>query len=116
MAFKEKVKALRTEKGWTQKKMAEKIGVHQMQVSAYERGRYLPNSDILIKMAEVFDVSLDYLVFGIKGDNSARVEIKDRELLRQFEEVDKLNEPDRVLAKQMLDLLIKKNRVKELIA
>jgi len=69
---------------------------------------------VLIKLAEVFNVSLDYLAFEAKGQ-AAKSNIQDRDLLRRFEELDSLSEPDKTLAKQMLDLLILKNRFKDLV-
>ncbi len=68
--------------------------IHQKQISAYERGRNTPSTEVLIKLADIFDVSLDYLAFEAEGQ-SAKVNIKDRELLRRFEEIDKLSEKDK---------------------
>ncbi|EMO92552.1 bacteriophage CI repressor protein [Leptospira interrogans str. UI 13372] len=58
-----RIKKLRQERGWTQEELANKIGIQQKQVSAYERSVNFPSTEILIKLAEVFDVSLDYLAF-----------------------------------------------------
>jgi len=43
------------------------MGIKQKQISAYERGITSPSTDVLIKLAEVFDVTLDYLAFATKG-------------------------------------------------
>ena len=88
MAIKDRIKQLRQEHNWSQTQLAQKMGIHQKQVSAYERGRNVPSTDVLIKLADIFDVSLDYLAFEAEGQ-SAKVNIKDRELLRRFEEIDK---------------------------
>ena len=58
-------------------------------------------------------MSLDYLVFEVKGQ-PARTNIQDRDLLRRFEALDRLSEQNKTLAKEMLDLLILRNRFKEL--
>ena len=73
-----------------------------------------PSTDLLIKLAEAFDVTLDYLAFEAKGQ-AGPVQIHDRELLRRFETVDKLPDGDKSLAKEILDLVIMKNRFKELV-
>ena len=104
---------LRQEHNWTQAELAERLGIHQKQVSAYERGVNLPSTDILIKLAGVFDVTLDYLAFETKG-GSGKLNIQDRELLRRFEMVDTLSEPEKNLAKEILDLVILKHRFQEL--
>lgn len=93
--------------------LGEKLGVHQKQVSAYERGVNLPSTEVLIKLAEVFNITLDYLAFEAKG-SAAPLNIQDRELLRRFEEVDNLLEKEKNLAKEILDLVILKHRFQSL--
>ncbi len=111
-----RIKKLRQEKGWTQKELAEKLNIHQMQVSTYERGVHDPSIELLVKISELFDVSLDYFIFDTAKGGTAKIEIKDRDLLRQFETVDRLGENEREFAKQMLDLLIVKSQFQKLLA
>jgi transcriptional regulator with XRE-family HTH domain len=113
MTIAERIRFLRQERKWTQAELAERLGIHQKQVSAYERGVNLPSTDILIKLAEVFDVTLDYLAFEAKG-GTGKLNIQDRELLRRFEVVDTLSEQEKTLAKEILDLVILKHRFQEL--
>ena len=70
---------------------------------------------MLIKLADIFDVSLDYLAFEAEGQ-SAKVNIKDRELLKRFEEIDKLREKDKGTIKEILDTFILKNKLQSLAA
>lgn len=114
MAINDRIRQLRQEKRWTQAELGEKVGVHQKQVSAYERSANVPSTKVLIRLAEVFNVSLDYLAFEAKGQ-TAKINIQDRDLLRRFEALDNLSEQDKTLAKQILDLLILKNRFKDLV-
>ena len=113
MAIAERIRQLRVERRWSQAELGEKLGVHQKQVSAYERGVNVPSTEVLIRLAEVLSVSLDYLAFEAKGQ-PARINIQDRELLRRFETLDNLSEHDKSLAKEVLDLLIFKHRFQEL--
>ena len=53
---------LRKQFGMSQRELAERIAVSPFTVSAYENGRSDPNDDIKIRICQVFDVSLDYLV------------------------------------------------------
>lgn len=115
MAIADRIRIMRTERRWTQAELAEKLGVHQKQVSAYERGINTPSTDVLVKLAEVFDVTLDYLAFESQGQ-AAPVNIQDRELLRRFEAVDALSDDEKRLAKDILDLVILKHRFKTLTA
>lgn len=115
MSIGDRIKRLRQEHDWTQAQLAEKLHVHQKQVSAYERGVNVPSTDILVKLAEIFDVTLDYLAFDAHHGRAAKINIQDRELLRRFEAVDRLPETSRALAKEVLDLLILKERFQELV-
>lgn len=60
-------KKVRKEKGFTQKQVAEGIGIAEQNYQQYEYGKVIPSAAILIKLAEFFEVSLDYLVG--KSDN-----------------------------------------------
>ena len=52
---------LRREKGYTQEKLAEMLGVTTAAVSKWECGNSYPDITLLPQIAEIFDVSLDYL-------------------------------------------------------
>ncbi len=60
--FGERLKSLRA--GFSQGEFAEKIGISQGALSAYERGDRLPNMDVLLKINESLKVSIDWLVTG----------------------------------------------------
>jgi len=111
MTLAEKIKHLRQEKHWTQKELADKIEVNSKQVSAYERGASYPSVEGLLKLATLFDVSLDYLVFD-KGEG--KIALKDRELLTRFDTLDKCSESEKKLAIEILDLVIMKHKFKAL--
>lgn len=113
MAIGEHIKRLRQEKGWSQAQLANKLNVHQKQISGYERNIHMPSTDIIIRTAKLFDVSLDYLVFEEREDTLS-VKIADRELLRRLEEVDKLSDHDKATIKEILDAFILKNQFQRL--
>ena len=48
--------------GLTQAKVADGIGISEVGLQNYENGRRKPAFDVLIALADYFDVSLDYLV------------------------------------------------------
>lgn len=58
----ENIKYLRKKLGYTQEQFAELIGIKRSLVGAYEEGRADPRLNNLVKMAEVFDVTLDALI------------------------------------------------------
>lgn len=58
----EKLKQLRIDKGVTQKKIAEHIGVQCVSLQRFEYGTVKPSLDTLIALADFYGVSVDYLV------------------------------------------------------
>lgn len=70
MAIKDRIKKLRQERNWSQAQLAQKMALHQKQVSAYERGSNIPSTEVLIKLADIFDVSMDYLALEAEGQSA----------------------------------------------
>ncbi len=60
--FGRRLKQLRTEKNYTQKQLADRIGLAISAISAYEAGNRYPSYDVLIQLARIFHVSTDYLL------------------------------------------------------
>lgn len=60
--FKDRLKSLRKEKKMTQANLAKYLNYGYTAIANYESGRNQPSIYGLIKMAEIFDVSLDYLL------------------------------------------------------
>lgn len=58
----ERVRKGREELGWTQQKMATVLFVNQKTVSAYENGVNAMSPEILCKLADLFDTSVDFLL------------------------------------------------------
>ena len=57
-----RLKELREEKGATQKEVADFIGCSSLVYSRYERGVREPDIDALCKLADYFNVTVDYIV------------------------------------------------------
>ena len=57
----EKIREKRTERGWGQAKLADKIKVHYASISNWENGNSCPNTLFLVAMAKVFECSTDEL-------------------------------------------------------
>ena len=62
LVFPKKLAELRKEKGVSQIKAATDLGVDPSTVAKYETGDRLPDLVMLIKIADYFDVSTDYLL------------------------------------------------------
>ena len=62
MEFRERLKALRKEIGLTQIELGEKLNYGSTAIANYEAGRNQPSIPDLMKIASIFDVSMDYLL------------------------------------------------------
>ena len=58
------IKPLREQRGMTQEELANRLGVKYPAVSKWERGMAYPSMNTVIKMAELFQVSMD-VVLGL---------------------------------------------------
>lgn len=63
----ENIRKLRTQKNLTQREVSKAINVTEREYGHYETGYRKPKIETLIKLADLFDSSIDYLV-GRKGE------------------------------------------------
>ena len=111
--FAERLATLRKQRNLSQTKLGELIGVHYTHISRYERGISHPSMDTLQRLAEVLEVTGDFLLNGALQE-TAKSQFEDRELLRQFQEVETLPEADKLVVKALLDAFLFKKRVQEM--
>lgn len=60
----ERIKFLRKEKNWKQTEAAELLEISITSYCRYERGEREPGAALLWRMADLFGVSVDYLIGG----------------------------------------------------
>lgn len=60
---------LRKKHNLSQEELAEKLGVSRQAVSKWERSEASPDTDNLIALAKIYDLSLDELIYGEKDEN-----------------------------------------------
>ncbi len=60
--FCERLLALRKEYGYTQRQVAQMLGISQPSYIRYENGTAQPSLESLSALADIFDVSADYLI------------------------------------------------------
>ena len=71
MCFPKRLKELRLANGLTQKDLAKAIEVGRTTISEYESGKIVPKQEGLLKIANHFNVSVDYLT-GVSNDPATR--------------------------------------------
>ena len=63
MNFGEKLKDLRTQKGWSQEELAKQMGVTRRTIGGYEAGTTYPRTrDMYAKLAELLETDVNYLM------------------------------------------------------
>lgn len=68
---------LRKEKGLTQEQLAENLYVARRTVSRWETGSNMPDLDVLVQLADLYDVNLRELLDGERKDEGMDKETKD---------------------------------------
>ena len=61
MTFSDSLKRFRRDFGLTQKQVADSLELQESAYQRYEHGRTLPSIAVVLKLADVYDISLDYL-------------------------------------------------------
>jgi putative transcriptional regulator len=54
-----RVKELRTERGWTQQQLAEAVSVSRQSINSIERERYVPSLPLALTFARVFGCAME---------------------------------------------------------
>lgn len=111
-----KLKKLRKEKGITQDKLSEKLGLSSRYIGKIEAGMLKPSMETFRKIANFFQVPVEYLVSESEEANSlATVPIRNKALLDVFMEVDSMSSKDQELILGLIDAVIMRNRMKALL-
>ena len=92
----ERLKELRKGKVWTQVQVAAKMGLTDSVISFYERQERAPSPEVLIKFAELYDVSTDYLL-GVEKVNDQHLDVTG------------LSKREITILKEFIEILRKKN-------
>jgi transcriptional regulator with XRE-family HTH domain len=113
-SFAERLRALRKQKNLSQTELGKLADLHYTHIGRFERGTSRPSGDTLHRLADALGVSSDYLLEGTT-DDAAKARFEDRELLRQFQEVELLPEADKMVIKTLLDAFLTKKQLQSMI-
>lgn len=102
------LKSLREEKNMTQQELASKLNISQQSVNKYENQNTEPDINLLSKMADFFNTSIDYLV-GYTNINkkitvakSCELDSDEEELVEQYR---KLSDKSKNIVKTISNML-----------
>jgi transcriptional regulator with XRE-family HTH domain len=111
--FSERLRSLRKQKNLSQTELGKLAGLHYTHIGRFERGISRPSGDTLKRLADALDISSDYLLDG-SNEDAAKAKFEDRELLRQFQEVEHLPDEDKTVVKKLLDAFLTKKHLQSL--
>ena len=112
MGIQDKILNLRKERGWSQSKLAKKVGTSGPIIGRYERGEITPSVEVAKKLADAFNVTMDYLV-DKTGDIA---DIKDRTILKRLLEIEKLEKEEKKTIVHVIDSLIRDAKARKTYA
>lgn len=104
--IKNNIKELRTKKDIYQLKLAMDLGLSQETISSYERFKIVPSAEILIRLANYFNTSIDYLLcrtqYDLPIDSLKPNNITDKQF-QLLTKIDKLSIEDQIKVEAYID-------------
>ena len=105
-----RIAELRKIKKWSQTDLAKKIEASREAIGKYERNEAIPSVDIAKKIADAFDVTLDYLVG--EGTNAQF----DKKTVKRLEEISNLPENEKDTVFTVVDALLRDFKTRQAYA
>ncbi|MFS9225601.1 helix-turn-helix transcriptional regulator [Streptococcus parasanguinis] len=108
MEFSERLKNLRKQAGFTQVDVANKLGISQQAYASWERGSKKPTQDNLVKIAQILNVSVDYLVGNLYETSD---ELDDIELLFRMNSKGLTDEEKKTFKKELIEFMEERKKL-----
>lgn len=108
MEFSERLKELRKQAHLTQVELASKLGIVQSSYADWERGKKKPTQDNLVKIAQILNVSVDYLV----GNSEEKAdELDNIEFLFRMNSKGLSDEEKKVFKKELIEFMEERKKM-----
>ena len=107
MEFSERLKELRKQAHLTQVELASKLGIVQSSYADWERGKKKPTQENLVKIAQILNVSVDYLVGNSEKKSD---ELDNIELLFRMNSKGLSDEEKKVFKKELIEFMEERKR------
>jgi transcriptional regulator with XRE-family HTH domain len=104
--FPQRLADLRKRHSLTQAQLAERVGIHVVQLRRYEAGTSQPTLDVIRKLATALQASADMLLFG-KDERGP-----DDDLRMQFEAITRFDEEEKRVIRSLLEGMILKHEAR----
>ncbi len=109
MEFGKRLVQARKEKKLSQGELAKKVGIHANVLGRYERGDARPFVEMAAKLAEVLQVSLDYLV----GNSDLKF---DKETIDRIVDIQALSDEEKIPVFKMVDAYLRDAKTRKAYA
>ncbi len=103
-----RLKQLRKDKRWSQKELAAKLEIRFQQLNKYESGLNVPPAEMLVKLADALDSSVDYLLTGNPAEDSP---LGNARLFQRFQALERFEPDDQEAVIKLIDAMIAKQRM-----
>lgn len=108
-----RIKAMRKTKHWSQKELAAILDIRFQQLNKYESGLNTPPAEMLVKLADALDITVDHLLTGNPVEETP---LANDRLFRRFKALETLVEEDREAVIRVIDAMIANRRVTSALA
>lgn len=105
-----KITELRKQKGWSQTELAKQVSASREAIGKYERNEAVPSVDTAKNIADIFDVTLDYLVGDVLKQSF------DKRMIGRLQDFELLSEKDREHLFALLDAFLRDAKTKKAYA
>jgi len=107
MSFGSRISQVRKEKGMSQEQLAKALEATPTTVGRYERDEVKPSIEVAVKIAQILEVSLDYLT------GSSIDYLKDKSMLERINNILLLKEKDKQHILTTIDALIRDAKARQ---
>ncbi|MCO5822836.1 helix-turn-helix transcriptional regulator [Clostridioides difficile] len=83
-----RLRELRKEKGYSTQQVGELLNVHYVTIQNYETGRRKIDNETLIKLSNIYNVSIDYILCLTDNKGNVKLEEEEVKLLDNYRELD----------------------------
>jgi transcriptional regulator with XRE-family HTH domain len=106
---------IRKQRQLTQLELATLLDVQPRMVGRWEQGVAKPQFDYIIRLAQILEVSLDYLLLGEEGQSRPVFDIQNKRLKELCKHVDQLKSDDQDVICRFLDMAVKQDQLEQLV-
>ena len=103
----ERITQLRKQHHLSQEELAKRAQVSRTIIGNYERNTNTPSIEVLVKLARVFNVTVDYLI------GEGQLSSLDKDTIKRIEDIENLSEENKNFVLKMIDMAIQNFKTKQ---